>query len=104
MGPKASPDTDTADQMPSAFPRSSGGNAAEISYNESGIMKAAPNPCAHLAIISHSVFWTNAAIPDVAVKITMPIMKNRFRPNRSPNPPAVICNDANTSVYAETIH
>jgi hypothetical protein len=104
IGPNASPETDTADQMPSAFPRSSGGNAAEISESESGMMKAAPSPCAARAIISHSVFCTRAARADVPVKITTPNRKNFFRPNRSPRPPAVICRDAKTSVYAETIH
>ncbi len=44
IGPSASPETEIADQIPSAFPRSSGGNASEIRDSESGMMNAPPNP------------------------------------------------------------
>src|SRR4051794_37957740 len=103
-GPSAILETEMALQSPSALPRSSGGNAAEINESESGMMNAAPRPCKARIKISASVELTNAAANEVAVKSAMPIMNHFLRPNRSPNPPAVICSEAKTSVYAETIH
>src|SRR5215217_1855891 len=42
-GPNAIPETEIAPQMPTARPRSSGGNAADISESDNGMMNAAPS-------------------------------------------------------------
>lgn len=44
MGPRANPETEPADQIPSAQPRSSGGKACEMRESESGMINAALAP------------------------------------------------------------
>ena len=65
----------------------------------SGMISAAPSPCTVRAKISISMLRDNAPSSDAPVKTTNPNMNQRFRPKRSPSPPAVICNAAKTSVF-----
>ena len=61
-------------------------------------------PCTARAAMSQSAEGASAAAADAPVKIPMPIMNIRFRPNRSPRAAPVSRNAANVSVYALTIH
>src|SRR4051794_12730697 len=99
-GPSAIPETEIAPQIPTARPRSSGGNAAEINESESGMMNAAPSPCSARIAISISMFCEKAAANDVAANRAGPAMNQRLGPSGAPEPRGGIWDDAQNRVEA----
>jgi hypothetical protein len=69
-----------ADQMPSAAPRRSAGNAAVIIVSVSGMITAPPMPSIARAAISVPAFGASAPAADETVKSTTPAVKTRRRP------------------------
>ena len=70
---------------PSASARRSRGTAADRIVRLSGVMIAPPTPWMARATMSCVTSVESAAIAEPAVKIARPMMKTRFRPNRSPS-------------------
>ena len=97
-GPSATPRPLTPDQMPSAIPRFSAGNAVLSSVSVSGATIAAPRPCTARAPISAPVLGASAAPADASVKIPRPMTNILRRPKRSPSAAPVSSRTANASV------
>ena len=86
------------DQIPSARPRFSAGNASLSSVSVSGATIAPPRPWIARAAISASVEGASAANADATVKTPIPMRNIRRRPKRSPSAAPVSRNTANASV------
>jgi hypothetical protein len=97
-GPMATARPPMPDQMPSASPRLSAGNAALSSVSVSGATIAPPSPWIARAAISASVEGASAANADAPVKIAIPMRNILRRPNRSPSAAPVSRKTANASV------
>ena len=89
-----------ADQVPIAFPRSFSSINAEISESEPGIINAPPAPWMTRQRISIVTDPAKPQAADPAIKITIPHIYTRFRPNLSPSIPPTNVNAANISRYA----
>ena len=72
-------------KIPSAFPRSSRGNAALKSAVASGITSAAPAPWTARAAISQPALPASAHAADAATNSPRPATNRRRRPKRSPS-------------------
>jgi hypothetical protein len=79
-GPSTMPRPVIAPNVPRAFARRSGGKAALSRASPSGIISAAPVPCAARAAISTPVPPARAHAADAAVKSPSPATKKRLRP------------------------
>ncbi len=84
-GPSAMPRPLMPDQMPSAAPRRSGGNASASRVRVSGATIAPPMPCRARAATSSEAPGARAAAAEEAVKRASPARKVRLRPKRSPS-------------------
>ena len=84
-GPMISASPVTPLKIPSAFPRSSGGNAALNRAIASGITSAAPAPWTARAAISHAALPDSAHATDAATNSASPATNMRRRPKRSPS-------------------
>jgi hypothetical protein len=103
-GPMATAAPPRAPQMPSAAFRRSGVTAALRSVNDRGMTMAPPAPWTARAATSTPMDGASAATADAAVKMAMPIMKTRRRPNLSPMAAALRRRTAKVKVYALTVH
>ena len=83
---------------PSASPRRSAGTAAERIVSVSGITIAPPSPWIARAASSAPIDGASAAAAEASVKIVIPIVKSRRRPNRSPSAAPVRSSTAKVSV------
>ncbi len=97
-GPIATARPPIAPHAPSAAPRRSAGTAALRIVSVSGVRIAPPTPCAARATISASTDGASAAAAEATVKIAIPIVNSRRRPNRSPRAAPVRRSTANVSV------
>jgi hypothetical protein len=88
-GPSAKPSEETPDQIPIAFPRSFGGNAAVMIESVTGFIRAAPRPCATRPATRTPATDASPQTNDAPVKTARPIMKTRRRPIRSATLPPV---------------
>jgi hypothetical protein len=88
-GPVATPRPATPPQMPIASGRRAIGTEPASRVSESGMMAAAPNPCAARAAISWLGSVARAASAELNVKTTMPMTNRVRRPNRSPRATAI---------------
>jgi hypothetical protein len=93
-GPLATASPVIALKMPIAAPRFAGGNAALSSAKPSGMISAAPAPCAARATISAPTPGASAAAADDAANRPRPTAYSRRRPYRSPSAAAVISSTA----------
>src|SRR5919108_3157886 len=82
-GPRASPSPPTADQIPTAFGRSSGGNSTASSDSAGGNTQAAATPISTRAAITSPTVCEAAVSTDATAKPTNPNRNTRRRPNRS---------------------
>ncbi len=96
--PITAPPPATPTQMPTALPRSSGGNEVVMTDRVVGITKAAPTPMAARRAMSHPGSVTKNAAAAAAPKMTSPIIRVPRRPNRSPNAPVNRSSPAKTTV------
>jgi hypothetical protein len=103
-GPIASAIAETPAQMPIARPRSRGANVAVMIERVAGFISAAPTPWTARAPIRNPAFGASPHARDESVKIAIPTMKIRRRPNMSASFPPVMRRAANVSAYAVTIH
>ena len=85
-GPSASPSPATADQIPAALARSSGGKSTTSKDSAGGITHAAATPISARAAISSPTVCAAAASTDVTAKPISPSTNTRRRPNRSASP------------------
>ena len=83
---------------PRATARRSGGMAADRMVRVSGVTMAPPTPWMARARIRMSVEGASAASADPPMKIPIPMMKTRLRPNRSPSAAPVMRRTAKVSV------
>ena len=85
-GPRASPSPPTADQIPVALGRSSGGNSTASSDSAGGNTQAADTPISTRAAMRAPTDCAAAASTDATAKPTSPVTNTRRRPNRSASP------------------
>ena len=83
--------------MPSAAPRSLGGNVAVMIESVAGIMKAAPTPWSTRAPISSSALPASPQRSEESVKTARPKRKMRRRPSMSASLPPVSIRTAKLS-------
>src|SRR5438093_1995550 len=79
-------------------------NTAEMIARLPGASSAPPTPCSMRPAISHPSDGAAAHVADATANQTMPKLKMRRRPKRSPRAPPSRMNDASVSVYPVTTH
>ena len=102
--PITAPPAATPTQVPTAFPRSSGGKTVVITESVTGMIRAAATPRTARIAISVPGESTNSAANEAAPNRASPTASKGFRPKRSPIAPAGRSSAAKTIAYASTIH
>src|SRR5215217_4258846 len=103
-GPRASPSPPTADQIPTAFGRSSGGNSTARSDSAGGSTQDAATPMSTRAAITSPTVCDAAVSTDAAAKPTNPDTNTRRRPNRSASPLPTSNSPASETRNASSTH
>jgi hypothetical protein len=103
-GPAISAKPTTPLKMPSAFARSSDEVDAPSSAIASGMIKAAPTPCATRPAIRRPIVGANAQAIEDSMKMAMPARNIRRRPSRSPSAAPVSSSAAKLRLYPLVIH
>ena len=87
MGPAMMPSDTVVPLMPSALPRSEGGNASVVIAKPRAKIMAAPRACTTLAAMRNPIVGESPASTEPNVKTANPAVKMGFLPIMSPSRP-----------------
>ena len=86
--PSTAPPAATPTHVPTALPRSSGGNTVVITDSVTGMTNAAATPITARRTTSWPAESANIASTEAPPNVASPASRTGFRPKRSPSAPA----------------